>query len=127
MATIFAANESTVLLNGEAVEGVDSIEYRFQQARQSIYALGSAERVGMASGAQHVQGRLRVVSSSPALNGLTGEEPFQITAQFRQGDTSMTVSFDDCHLSEKSFDMGASGYGTTLYEFTAARVREEEG
>lgn len=125
MPTIFAANESTVLLNGEPVEGVRAVDYRYRQARQSIYALGSAERVGMASGGQHVEGRLRVVSTSPVLNGLTGEEPFQITAQFRQGDTTMTVSFDDCHLAEKSFEMGASGYGEAVYHFTATRVREE--
>ena len=125
MPTIFAANESIVLLNGEQVEGVDSIEYRFRQTRQNIYALGSAERVGMASGAQRVEGRLRVVSASPALNALTGEEAFQITAQFKQGETTMNVSFDDCHLSEKNFELGASSYGVALYEFTASRVREE--
>lgn len=127
MPTIFAANESTVLVNGEPVEGVRSVEYRHRQARQGVYALGSAERVGVASGARVVEGRLRVVSTSPALNGLVGEEPFQVTAQFRQGETTMTVSLDDCHLSEKSFEMGASGHGEALYAFTAARVREEAG
>ena len=125
MPTIFAANESTVLLNGERIEGVDSIEYRFRQTRQNIYALGTAERVGMASGAQRVEGRLRVVSASPAMNALTGDEPFQIAAQFRQGETTMNVSFDDCHLSEKNFELGASSYGMAQYEFTATRVREE--
>ncbi len=125
MPTIFAANESSVLLNGEPIEGVRSVEYRFHQDRQNIYALGSAERIGMTSGRQFVEGRLRVASTSAALNALTGDVPFQITAMLRQGETTMTVSFDDCHLSEKSFEMGASGFGEALYHFTATRVREE--
>lgn len=127
MPTIFAANESSVLLNGTVVEGVRSIEYRHQQTRQNIYALGSAERIGMASGPQLVEGRLRVVSTSGALNGLTGDAPFQITAQFKQGDTQMTVSFDDCFLLEKEFGMSANGHGEAVYKFTATRVREEGG
>ena len=73
MPTIFAANESSVLLNGELVEGVNAIDYRHQQDRQNIYALGSAERVGMTSGPQSVEGRLSVVSTSAAFNALTGD------------------------------------------------------
>ena len=124
-ATIFAANESTVLLNGQAVDGVKAIEYRHHQVRSNIYALGSAERVGMVSGPQLVEGRLRVVSTSAALNVLTGEQPFQITAMLKRGDTKMTVTFDECHLVEKSFTMETGGAGDAVYEFTATRVREE--
>ncbi len=127
MPTIFAANESSVLLNGEPVEGVRAIEYRHQQSRQNIYALGSAERIGMASGPQQVEGRLRVVSTSASMNALTGDAPFQITAQLKQGNTQMTVSFDDCFLMEKEFAMSANGHGEAVYKFTATRVREEAG
>lgn len=125
MPTIFAANESVVLLNGDPVEGVRSIDYRFQQVRQNLYALGSAERVGMTSGPQAVEARVSVASTSSAFNGLTGDEPFQVTAQLRQGETEMTVTFDDCFLTEKSFEMGAGGHGEALYGFSAARVREQ--
>ncbi len=125
MPTIFAANESVVLLNGDPVEGVRTIDYRHQQVRQNVYALGSAERIGMTSGPQSVEARLTVASTSSGFNGLTGDEPFQVTAQLRQGETEMTVSFDDCFLTEKGFEMGAGGHGEAFYGFTAARVREE--
>jgi hypothetical protein len=124
-ATIFAANESSVLLNGKAVDGVRGIEYRHHQVRSNLYALGSAERVGMVSGPQVVEGRLRVVSTSADLNALAGENAFQITAVLKHGATQMTVTFDECHLAQKSFTMETGGAGEAVYEFTATRVREE--
>jgi hypothetical protein len=39
MAILFAAGESTVLIDGQVVEGVRAIEYRFQQVRTSVFAL----------------------------------------------------------------------------------------
>ncbi len=125
MPTLFAANESIVLLDGEPIEGVRSIDYRHQQARENIYALGSSERIRMISGPQIVEGRLRVASTSARLNGLTGDTQFQITAQLRHGDTRMTVTFDECYLAEKSFDMSFGGHGEAVYSFSATRVREE--
>ena len=123
-ATIFAANESTVLLNGQQVDGVRGIDYRHQQARNNVYALGSAERIAMVSGPQIVEGRLRVVSTSVALNALTGDQAFQITAIFRRGETTVTVTFDECFLLQKGFALETGGHGEAVYEFTAARVRE---
>jgi len=125
MPTIFAANESSVLLNGEPIEGVRSIEYRFQQVRENIYALGSVERIGMASGPQTVEGQLMVASTNPQMDGLDKAEAFQISAHLRQGDVQMTVAFDDCYLLEKSYNMAVGGHGEALYRFTATRVREE--
>ena len=66
MATLFAASESSVMVDGEAIDGVRAIEYRFQQQRSNVYALGSTERVGMVSGGQTVEGRLRVASTMPS-------------------------------------------------------------
>jgi len=125
VATIFAASESSVQIDGEAVDGVRSIEYRHQQVRTNVFALGSAERVGLTSGPQTVEGRMRVASTSTKLNALTGETMFQITAQLRHGATLMTVTFDECVLLEKSFDMSVGGHGEALYSFSATRVREE--
>lgn len=125
MATLVAANESVVLLNGTVIEGVRAIEYRHHQTRSGLYALGSAERIGVISGPQGVEGRLRVASADATLGGLTGDAPFQIVAQLRHGETQMTVTFDDCLLSEKSFALDASGHGETVYGFSAVRVREE--
>jgi hypothetical protein len=126
MATIFAANESTVQIDGEAVDGVRSIDYRHVSVRQNVYALGSAERVGMVSGPQSVEGMLRVTSTSAKLNGI-GDTQFQLTAQLRHGETTMTVTFDECFLQSRSFELGVGGHGEASYGFTAVRVREEAG
>jgi hypothetical protein len=125
MPTVFSANESQVLVDGEVVEGVRSIEYRHLQERNSLYALGSAERIGTISGAQLVEGRIQVASTSVKLNGLTGEAPFQILANLQRGRARMTVTFDECLLQEKSFSVGVGGHGEATYAFTATRVREE--
>jgi len=127
MPTIFAANESTVLVNGDPVEGVRSIEFRRHQVRESVYALGSAERIAMTSGPAGVDGRLTVASTSAALDTAPPDQPFQITAQLRHGETVMSVTFDDCFLLDKSFALGVGGHGEAVYSFTAARVREEIG
>jgi hypothetical protein len=123
--TIFAANESSVLIDGTAVEGVRSIEYRMQHMRSNVYALGSSERIGMVSGPQIVEGRVTVASTTPTLDALAGEAPFQLSAQFRHGDTQFTVTLDECYLQEKSFGLGVGAHGEAIYSFTATRVREE--
>lgn len=127
MPTVFAANESSVLIDGEPVEGVRAIEYRDHQTRGNVYALGSVERIGLISGPRIVEGRLRVASASPKLDGLTDAMQFQINAQLRHGEAQLTVSFDECYLLEKSFDMEVGGHGETIYSFTATRVRQEPG
>ncbi|QPJ61308.1 MAG: hypothetical protein G3M70_05145 [Candidatus Nitronauta litoralis] len=127
MATLFAANESTVMVDGEAVEGVQSIEYRQQAVRRNLYAVGGAERIGVISGPQAVEGRIRVASTTSTLDGRIGNETFQISSQLRHGDTTMTVSFDDCLLTAKTFEMSVGNHGEAVYSFTATRVREERG
>ena len=127
MATIFAANESSVQVNGTPLEGVRSIEYRFQQARSNVYALGSSERIGMVSGAQFVEGRIQVSSTASAMDGLLGDVSFQVLATLKHGETTMEVAFDECFLTEKSFDLSVGGHGEASYTFTAARVRESIG
>jgi hypothetical protein len=124
--TIFAANESALLVDGQAVEGVRSLEYRRQTVRRDVYAVGSSERIGVVTGAQSVEGRIRVASASPVLDGLAGDTFFQIAAQLRHGETEVSVSFDECLLTEKSFAMGSGEHGEALYAFTATRVREEQ-
>jgi hypothetical protein len=126
MPVLFAASESTVLIDGQVIEGVRCIEYRFQQVRASVFALGSVERIGMISGPQSLQGVLRVASTNAKLSSLTTDTMFQITAQLRHGDTQMTVSFDECFLTEKSFEMRVGEHGEAVYGFSATRVREEQ-
>jgi hypothetical protein len=123
--TIFAANESQVLIGGQPVEGVTAIEYRRAQARENIYGLGTNERIGLVSGALLLEGRIRVASTAPALDALTTEQNVQISAVLVHGDTRMTVTFDECFLQEKSFEIGVGGHGEAVYSFTATRAREE--
>jgi hypothetical protein len=123
--TIFAANESQVLVNGQAVEGVRAIEYRRLQARENIYGLGSNERIGLVSGAQILEGRLRVASTTPSLDALTVDQQFQVSAVLVHGNKRMTVTFDECFLQEKTFELGVGGHGESVYVFTATRAREE--
>jgi len=125
MPTIFAANESSVLVDGTAVEGVVALEYRRRQARANVYALGSAERIGMVSGLQSVEGRLTVASASPGLDAIPPDQGFQVSAQLKRGDTSVIVTFDECMLAEKEFALTVGQHGQAVYAFTAARVREE--
>jgi hypothetical protein len=127
MPTIFAANESSVLVNGTAVEGVRALEYSRQQARESLYALGSSERIGVVSGASIVHGRLTVVSTSPTLDGLAPNTPFQISAQLRHGDAKVNVTFDECFTEDKTLGLSVGGQAEATYAFTATRVREEAG
>ena len=124
MPTIVAANESSVQVNGQPVEGVRSIEYRKRQARENVYTFGSAERVTLTSGAQVVEGRLTVASASPAIDALDAALPFEVVAQLKHGATQLTVSFNECFLVEKTFALGVGGYGEAVYAFTATRVRE---
>jgi len=126
MATIFAANESSVQIDGEPVEGVRAIEYRQVAVRQNVYALGSAERIGMVSGPLSVEGVLRVASTNTKLATI-GDTQFQLTALLRHGDTNVTVTFDECFLQTKSFELGVGSHGEASYGFSAIRVREEAG
>lgn len=132
MPTLFAASESSVMVDGEAVEGVRAIEYRHQQLRSNVYALGSTERIGMVSGGQSVEGRLRVASTNGKLNGLAGDRVFQVIATLKHTGANnktkqMIVTFDECYLLDKSFSIETSGHGEAVYTFSAIRVKEELG
>src|SRR4051794_22998204 len=98
MPTVFSANESAVLVDGTPLEGVRSVEYRTRTLRNDLYAIGSSERIGVITGGRSVEGRIRVASSAPPLDALVGDAFFQIAAPLRQGDTEITVSFDECLL-----------------------------
>ena len=96
------------------------------QSRENVLRAGSAERIGSISGAQLVEGRLRVASTSARLDALTGDKPFQILAILR------TARRDDGDVRRvppagEDFDVGVGGHGEALYSFTATRAREEMG
>lgn len=124
MPTIIAANESTVMVGKDTIDGVRSLQYRRRQQRSNVYALGSAERIGMVSGAQFVEAQLTVASASPVLDALPADATFELIALLNHGATTLKATFQECFMSEKSFELGASGHGEAVYVFTAARVAE---
>lgn len=124
MPTVYAANQSSLKVGEETVDGVRAIEYRSATVRQDLYAIGSNERIGVISGAHSAEGRIRVASASAKLDGLGAQEVFQMMATFGGSGDPVVVSFHDCMLTEKSFNLSAGGHGEAVYSFTAVRVTE---
>lgn len=130
MATIFSANRSSVLVDGEAVEGLQSLTFRVVTEREDIRAIGSAERISVSFGLRTVQGEIAVRSAHYKLDGhLKDQTAFQIVANLKKEEAAdapkRTLSFDDCFVENKDFSIGAGGTVITTYVFSATRVREE--
>lgn len=129
MASVFTANSSAVLIGGERVAGVRSIDYQHRRAQESVFALGSAERVAVIYGGTAVAGRIVVASASAALDALLASgETFQVVTNLSARpdlEPERTVAFDGCFMTGKSFSLSAGGHAEAVYEFTATRMREE--
>jgi hypothetical protein len=123
---LFTAFASEARVNGEVVEGLQAIEYHHVRNRYDVGAIGTDERVGVYFGLRLVVGQLRVASDSPTLDDLLGTgTSFAVSATLRHGDTSRTVTFDDCVMEEKKFALATQAHGESTYTFSATRVREE--
>ena len=129
MPTIFSANRSNVLVNGNPVEGLQSLVFRVVTERHDVRAVGVDERVDVIFGLRTVQGELVVQSANHELDDhLAARSKFQVVANLKRDEAEgakRTLSFDDCFVENKSFSLAASGSVTTTYTFTATRVREE--
>ena len=126
MAQIYNAFASEVKVNDETVEGLQTIEYRQVKNRRDVGAVGTDERIAVYFGTKIVNGKMRVASANTTLDTLLdGNTEFSISATLRHGETTRQVSFDNCYLDDKSFELAAQGHGETIYSFTATRVREE--
>ncbi len=130
MPTVFSANHSAVLLDGDPVEGLQSIAFRVVTEREDVRAVGSGERIDVSFGLRTVQGEMVIRSDSATLDDkLDKQAKFQLVANLNQGEgddvAKRTYSFDDCYAENKSLEMGAGGSAATTYLFTATRVREE--
>jgi hypothetical protein len=66
------------------------------------------------------------VYASP-LDALTVNDSVQIIAQLGPATGGKSVTFDECFLQEKSFDMSVGSFGESLYSFTATRATEGTG
>lgn len=129
MPTAFSANRSSILVDGEAVDGLQSIAFRVVTEREDIRAIGSNERVDVIFGLRTVIGELVIRSAAVKLDTLLAERgKFQLVANLKRtegADDTRTLSFDDCFVEGKSFQMDAHGSAATTYAFTATRIREE--
>lgn len=128
MPAIYSANKSNVLIDGEAVDGLQSLAFRVVTEREDIRAVGADERIDVSFGLRTVQGEIVVRSAALKLDELLRDRAvFQLVANLKKDDSGemRAYSFDDCFVEGKSFDMGAGGTAVTTYAFSATRVREE--
>lgn len=130
MATIFSANSSNILLDGDPLEGLQSLNFRVITEREDIRAVGSDERIDVSFGLRTVQGELVVQSASPRLDGLLADRAgFQLVASLSKSkgasstESPTDYAFDECFVESKSFGMSAGGSPITTYGFSATRVR----
>jgi hypothetical protein len=120
---------SKVLCDGQAINGVQELQYKITKNRAKF---GSNERTS-ASGALSVEIVIKVRSSSENLDkkmneSLDGIEPFQIVVRLEKkgrGNPAKQISFDDCILEEKFVGMDVRGIATTTYRVRSTRAREE--
>jgi hypothetical protein len=129
MATVFSANKSSVLVDGEAVDGLQSLAFRTQTEQEDVRGIGTDERVAVVFGMRTVLGELVVKSANTKLDDLFGQQAaFQLVADLKQdeSDTSAKrkLSFDGCYVQDKRFSLGAGGSVLTTYNFSATRLRE---
>lgn len=130
MAPIFSANRSNVLIDGEAIDGLQSLAFRVVTEREDIRAIGSAERISVSFGLRTVQGEIAVRSANYKLDDhLKSQSKFQIVADLKKDEAAdapkRTLSFDECFVENKDLSVGAGGTVVTSYVFSATRVREE--
>lgn len=130
MPTVLNANNSTLLVDGDAVEGIQSIAFRVVTERENIRAIGSDERVAVSFGLRTVQGEVVVRSVAAGLDTkLATRASFSMVASLKNGPgadaAQRSYAFDDCYVEGKALGVSAGGVAETTYSFTATRVREE--
>lgn len=130
MPNVFSANKSSILVDGEAVEGLQSLAFRVVTEREDVRAVGSDERIDVSFGLRTVQGELVVASTCPPLDAILDKRTkCQLVANLAKSDEAdaprRSYSFDDCFVEGKALSMDAGKTAATTYRFTATRVREE--
>ena len=68
MPTVFSANKSNLLIDGEVIEGLQSLIFRVVTEREDVRAIGSGERVDVSFGLRTVQGEIAVRSAEHTLD-----------------------------------------------------------
>jgi hypothetical protein len=126
---LVSAAKSKVTIDGDEVNGIQSIDFKVKRRQADVESVGWGERIGVESGQVIVTGTLRVSSMFKKLDDLlymAVPDSFNMVAELKKGeDLVKKITFDECYLDDKSFEMTANGVGLTVYNFTATRVREE--
>lgn len=126
---VVSAATSKVTIDGEEVKGIQSIDYKVRRRQVDVESVGMGERMGVESGLIMVTGTVRIRSLYKKLDDLLYMPvpvPFNMVAELKKGNDLMKkITFDECYVDDKSFELGAEGVGITVYNFTATRVREE--
>ncbi|MFC1802754.1 hypothetical protein ACFL0D_02180 [Thermoproteota archaeon] len=127
---VVSAAKSKVLIDGKEISGIQSVDFKVKRRQVDIEAIGMAERIGIEQGQVIVTGTLKISSLNTALDDfLYPVDPpgfnMVLTLNVGLGIKIRQITFDECYLDDKSFEMTANGVGVTTYNFTATRVREE--
>jgi hypothetical protein len=128
---IVSAAKSKVLIEGVEIPGVQSLDFKVRRRQADIEAIGVAERIGIEQGQVIVTGSIRISSLNTDLDDkyLYPVDPpgfnMVLTLNVGVGIQLRQITFDECYLDDKTFEMTANGVGVTAYNFTATRVREE--
>lgn len=127
---VVSAAKSKVLVEGVEIPGIQSVDFKVRRRQADIEAIGVAERIGIEQGQVIVTGSLRISSLNTALDDyLYPVDPpgfnMVLTLNVAEGTKVRQITFDECYLDDKTFEMTANGVGVTAYNFTATRVREE--
>jgi hypothetical protein len=127
---VVSAAKSKVLVEGNEIPGIQSVDFKVRRRQADIEAIGVAERIGIEQGQVIVTGSLRISSLNTSLDDyLYPVDPpgfnMVLTLNVGVGIKVRQITFDECYLDDKTFEMTANGVGVTTYNFTATRVREE--
>jgi hypothetical protein len=124
-----SAAKSKVIIDGDQVSGLQSIEFKARRRQADVAGVGADERIGVESGLITVTGAVKVMSLNKHLDDLLYAPvpiPFNMVAELNKDDAMVKkITFDECYLDDKSFELGADNIAYTVYTFTATRVREE--
>jgi len=130
MVDIYVARSSDVKVNGKTIEGLQSIELKVVRPQTSIGQIGTNERIAVEDGLLTVTGKLKVISTCPALDELLTkpmeEAQFQLVVTLKRGDKTYVLAFDECYLEDKTLELAANGVAVSTYTFTATRMRKGE-
>ena len=95
---------SKVLIDGEEVKGIQSLEFKVKRRQIDIPSIGSGERLGVECGLVTVSGSIKVSSLCKKLDDLLYMPvtvPFNMVAELRMGNNmTKKITFDECYVND---------------------------